>query len=79
MFASSGEALPPCGVPSSTRMSLPILQHAGVQPFLDEPHDAPVRDPVLDELHQPRGRMASKNPRMSASSTQFTFLVSSPA
>src|SRR6266481_4408110 len=32
---------------------LPILQHAGVQPFLDEPHDAPVRNPVLDELHQP--------------------------
>ena len=32
---------------------LPVLQHAGVQPFLDEPHDAPVRDPVLDELHQP--------------------------
>jgi RHS repeat-associated protein len=27
--------------------------HAGVQPFLDEPHDAPVRTPVLDELHQP--------------------------
>ena len=33
--------------------SFPILQHAGVQPFLDEPHDAPVCDPVLDELHQP--------------------------
>lgn len=33
--------------------SLPILQHAGVQPFLDEPRDAPVRDAVLDELHRP--------------------------
>src|SRR6266851_1146327 len=32
---------------------LPILQHAGPQPSLDEPHDAPVRNPVLDELHQP--------------------------
>src|SRR5438445_2335176 len=31
----------------------PILQHAGVQPFLDEPHDASVRHPMLDELHQP--------------------------
>src|SRR2546425_4456773 len=31
----------------------PVLQHAGVQPFLDEPHDAPVRHAVLDELHQP--------------------------
>src|SRR6266478_5446309 len=33
--------------------SFPILQHAGVQPFLDEPHDAPICNPVLDELHQP--------------------------
>src|SRR5467141_1528606 len=32
---------------------LPILQHAGLQPFLDEPHDAPVCNPMLDELHQP--------------------------
>src|SRR5437879_10520523 len=31
----------------------PILQHASIQPFLDEPHDAPVCDPVLDEFHQP--------------------------
>src|SRR5437773_1349312 len=31
----------------------PLLQHAGVQPLLDEPHDAPVRHAVLDELHQP--------------------------
>src|SRR5580693_7657661 len=31
----------------------PILQHAGIQPFLDEPHDAPICDPVLDELHKP--------------------------
>src|SRR5438094_7928848 len=33
--------------------SFPILQHAGPQPFLDEPHDAPVCNPVLDELHKP--------------------------
>src|SRR6267154_626644 len=33
--------------------SFPILQHAGSQPFLNEPHDAPVRDPVLHELHKP--------------------------
>src|SRR5438445_2840365 len=30
-----------------------LLPHAGVQPFLDESHDAPVRYAVLDELHQP--------------------------
>src|SRR5207249_2072156 len=29
--------------------SLPILQHAGVEPFLDQPHHAPVRDTLLDE------------------------------
>src|SRR5713226_2443260 len=33
--------------------SFSLFQHAGVQPFLDEPHDAPVRNTVLDELHQP--------------------------
>src|SRR6516164_6437934 len=32
---------------------LPILQHAGIQPFLDEPHNASVRNSMLDELHQP--------------------------
>ena len=53
MLASSGLMLPPWTVPTSLACSLPILQHAGVQPFLDEPHDAPVRDPVLDEPHQP--------------------------
>src|SRR5436305_1229268 len=26
---------------------------AALQPFLDEPHDASVRNPMLDELHQP--------------------------
>jgi hypothetical protein len=33
--------------------SLPILQHARVEPFLDQPHNAPICDAVLDELDQP--------------------------
>src|SRR5713101_8772286 len=33
--------------------SFPILQHASVEPFLDQSHDAPICNPVLDELHQP--------------------------
>src|ERR1700692_4646677 len=33
--------------------SFPILQHARVEPFLDQSHDAPICNPVLDELHQP--------------------------
>src|SRR6202050_3106982 len=33
--------------------SFPILQHAGVEPFLDQAHDAPICYPVLDEFHQP--------------------------
>src|SRR6266581_4544286 len=41
------------GRPFFRPCSFPILQHAGVQPFLDEPHDASVRHPMLDELHQP--------------------------
>jgi hypothetical protein len=32
---------------------MPFLQHARVQPFLDEPHDAPVRHAMLDEPHKP--------------------------
>src|ERR1700677_163648 len=32
---------------------LPVLQHASVQPFLDESHNASVRNSMLDELHQP--------------------------
>ena len=32
---------------------LPVLQHAGVQPFLDESHNASIRNSMLDELHQP--------------------------
>src|SRR6266568_3966918 len=38
--------------PHVTARPLPIHQHAGVEPFLDQSHDAPVRNPVLDELHQ---------------------------
>ena len=30
-----------------------LFQHARVQPFLDEPHDAPVRYPMLEEPDQP--------------------------
>src|SRR5437763_15587950 len=33
--------------------SFPILQHAGIQPFLDERHDAPIGHPMLDERDQP--------------------------
>jgi len=33
--------------------SFPILQHAGVEPFLDQSHDPLVCYPMLDELHQP--------------------------
>ncbi len=33
--------------------SFPIFQHARVEPFLDQPHEAPVCDPMLDEFHQP--------------------------
>src|SRR6266404_5050222 len=39
------------GRPFLRPYSLPILQHAGVQPFLDEPHNAPICDPVRSEEH----------------------------
>src|SRR6266571_2511239 len=31
----------------------PVLQHARVEPFLEQSHHAPVRNPMLDELHYP--------------------------
>ena len=43
----------PLGRALLTPCPLPVLQHAGLEPFLDQSHDAPVRNPVLDELHQP--------------------------
>src|SRR5882724_11241062 len=33
--------------------SFPILQHARIEPFLDQPHDAPICYPMLHELHKP--------------------------
>ena len=56
---------------------LPVLQHARIQPFLDESHNASVRNSMLDELHQPFVQILSEKLRMSKSSTQLTFLVSS--
>src|SRR6266545_2906714 len=39
--------------PHLTPHSLPLLQHARPQPLLDEAHDAPVRNTVLDEADEP--------------------------
>src|SRR5688500_15501927 len=36
-----------------TARQLPVLQHTGPEPFLDQAHDAPVRHAMLDKLHQP--------------------------
>jgi hypothetical protein len=44
------------------------------QPLPDQPQQPPIRDPMLDELLQPPVVDGVENPRMSASSTQFTFL-----
>src|SRR5688500_19563650 len=35
------------------RHVLAVLQHTGFQPFLDESHHAPVRDPMHNKPHQP--------------------------
>jgi hypothetical protein len=41
------------GRPFPHSYSFSILQHAGVQPFLDQPHDALICNPMLDKLDQP--------------------------
>ena len=48
-----GSDAPALNRPYFTLSSLALLQHSGGKPFLDQPHDAPVRYTVLDELHQP--------------------------
>src|SRR5713226_9199651 len=48
----------PLGRPFLHPCSFPILQHARVEPLLDQPHDASVCDPVLDEFHKPFVREA---------------------
>jgi hypothetical protein len=53
MFAIKGEILPPPRRPALRIPELPVLQHTRLQPLPYLPNDAPVRDPVLDELHQP--------------------------
>jgi len=63
--------------PSLATCDLPVLQHTGSEPLLDQPHDAPVPDPVLDERDQPLVSKGVKKRRRSASSTQFTFFVNS--
>ncbi len=40
--------------------SLALFQHACVQPFLDESHDAPIRYPMLEEPDQPCVRQPVK-------------------
>src|SRR6266849_4889920 len=52
----------PLGRAFFTPCPRPVLQHAGAEPLLDQPHDAPVRNPVLDELHQPLGVNGLENP-----------------
>ena len=39
--------------PHRCRRYLPLLHHPDLQPFADQPHHAPVTDPVLDKTDQP--------------------------
>ncbi len=39
--------------PSVALGPFPLFQHPRAQPFLDEPQDSPIRDPVPEEPHQP--------------------------
>src|SRR5438128_3714919 len=39
--------------PHRCRRYLPLLHHPDLQPFADQPHHAPVTDPVLDKADQP--------------------------
>jgi len=43
-------------------LPLPFFRHSCLQPFLDQVQDAPVRDPMLDKLHQPFVRHMVEGP-----------------
>src|SRR5882757_9933792 len=53
MFASRGEATPPCGVPVSVWVTSPSSITPAFSHFADQANDAAVTDPVLDEADQP--------------------------
>ncbi len=56
---------PALGRPFFHSYPFPILQHADVQPFLYQPHDAPIGHPMLDELDKPFvGEMVKKSPNV---------------
>ena len=55
MLASSGERMPPCGVPVIvSRMRAVLGEDAGLQERLDQRQDALVPDPIAHPAHQGR-------------------------
>ena len=55
MLASSGDKIPPCGVPVQVSRSDAVLgEDAGLQERLDQAQDALVRDPSTHPVHQGR-------------------------
>ena len=53
MFAKSGLATAPCGVPSSVSISRPFFEHTCCQPLADQPDNPTVANPMLDKAGQP--------------------------
>src|SRR5881296_937259 len=64
--------------PHLTPRPLALLQHAGVQPLLDEPTTRRSATRCSTNFTSHPWSRVSKNPRMSASSTQFTFFIVIP-
>ena len=53
MFASSGDRIPPCGVPVCVASRVPVVgHHPGLEERLDQPQHALVLDPYPDPVHQ---------------------------
>ena len=53
MLASSGERMPPCGVPVTVSPLDAILaEDAGTQERRHEREDAPVSDPIAQPVHE---------------------------
>src|SRR6266849_4837669 len=78
MFASRGEATPPCGVPTSGRITSPssITPAFSHLPIRRITRRSPTRCSTKRINHS--WSTASKNPAMSASNTQFTLVLPIP-
>ena len=70
MLASRGLTIPPCGVPLSVGLSVPLLEVTRLEHVPDEPEEAVVVDLLAEDRQQDRVvDVVERNPAMIPRST----------